>query len=392
MKKNKRILIFSLAYEPFVGGAEIAIKEITNRIENVEFDLITLRFDRNLAKFEKINNVNVHRIGFALKNPTMADLSKFPLKLNKYFYVFLSFLKAQKLNKKYKYDGIWAMMAAYAGFGAMFFKWKNSQIPFLLTLQEGDPIGYIKHRVRFVRFFFAQIFKKADYLQAISNYLLDFGKSMGFTGDGVLIPNAVDVDHFSKDYPREELDKLKKALNKKESDKFIITTSRLVKKNAISDVIKSLKYLSDDFKFLILGQGPDKEKLISLAKQEKVFDRVKFLGLVDHKELPKYLKISDVFIRPSLSEGMGNSFIEAMASKIPVLATPVGGIVDFLFGKKTGLFVKVKNPKDIAEKIKLLLSDDKLREKIVQNAYEMVKNKYDWKLIASEMNKIFQKM
>ena len=66
-KKVKKILIFSLAYYPnFVGGAEVAIKEITDRIspEDFEFHMITLRFDSRLPKTEKIGNIFVHRIGF----------------------------------------------------------------------------------------------------------------------------------------------------------------------------------------------------------------------------------------------------------------------------------------------------------------------------------------
>ncbi|MCG2695311.1 hypothetical protein L6261_04530, partial [Candidatus Parcubacteria bacterium] len=65
----KKILIFSTVYYPFVGGAEVAIKEITDRIGDIEFDMVTLRFDKNLPKFEKIGNVNVYRIGFVSNSP-----------------------------------------------------------------------------------------------------------------------------------------------------------------------------------------------------------------------------------------------------------------------------------------------------------------------------------
>ena len=59
----KKILIFSTAYYPFVGGAEVAVKEITDRISATQFDLITARFRRNLPKVEKIGAVNVYRLG-----------------------------------------------------------------------------------------------------------------------------------------------------------------------------------------------------------------------------------------------------------------------------------------------------------------------------------------
>ena len=110
----KKILIFSTAYLPFIGGAEIAIKEITNRIKDIQFDLITLRFDRNLPKFERVGKVNVYRIGFTMNKPAMADMVKWPLKLNKYFFPFLACAKACRLHRRNQYAGIWAMMAAYA--------------------------------------------------------------------------------------------------------------------------------------------------------------------------------------------------------------------------------------------------------------------------------------
>ena len=76
----KRILIFSLAYYPrHVGGAEVALKEITDRLspEEIEFHIVTLRFDSNLPKTEKIGNTVVHRIGFSRPSPSMSDLKKF---------------------------------------------------------------------------------------------------------------------------------------------------------------------------------------------------------------------------------------------------------------------------------------------------------------------------
>lgn len=399
---KKKILIFSLVYYPdVVGGAEVAIKEITDRVSprDVEFDMVTLRFDSNLPKFEKIGNVNVHRIGFTAKSPKIADLVKFPLNLNKYLFTFISCIKASQLHKERKYDSIWAMMANYAGFGAMFFKASHPSVKYLLTLQEGDPIDYIKRRVRFVYPLFVRIFTKADFVQPLSKYLAGFARDMGYKGPMKIVPNAVNTAHFSKEFGAGELNELKTKLGKKADDIYIITTSRLVLKNAADDVIKSLVFLPPNYKFLILGIGPDMDMLKELGKKEDVSERVKFLGQVDHKEMPKYLKVSDVFIRPSLSEGFGNSFIEAMAADIPVVATEAGGIPDFLFDpdinpdhEPTGLFCKIRDPKDIARQIKRFMEDTVLREKIIKNAKKMVMAKYDWSMIADDMENIFKEL
>lgn len=392
VKPKKRILIFSLVYYPrFVGGAEIAMKEITDRIspDDFEFDMVALRLDSALPRFEKVGNIGVHRVGFTMKHKESADSLRFPLFLNKYFFPFTGFWKANQLEKSRHYDSIWCMMASYNGFAALFFKLAHPAIPYLLSLQEGDPISYIKKRVSVLYPLFKKIFTKADTVQTISNYLADFARQMGYEGNIEVVPNGVDVAHFSKKYSLAELHDLKERLGKKTGDKFVITTSRLVVKNAVSDIIKSLKYLPDNVKFLVLGGGYEMKALKKLADNEGLSGRIQFLGFVSHEDMPQYLQISDVFVRPSLSEGFGNSFIEAMAAGLPVVATPVGGIVDFLKDGETGLFCEVSNPQSIADKINTFLNDDSLREKIIAHAAKMVVERYEWNKISRDMLKIF---
>lgn len=367
------IIIFSTAYFPFVGGAEIAVKEITDRINNFQFDMVTARLDGKLPKFEKIGNINVHRVGFGI-----------PM-LDKYLLPFLGCFKACNLYKKNHYRVLWSIMASYAGFGALFFKILHPKIPFVLTLQEGDAEKHILKQVGVFYPLWKKIFKKADLIQTISNYLADFAKRHGAVCPVEVVPNGADMEKFfvfNDQFSKSDL-------NLKEDEKIIITTSRLVEKNGISDLIESLRYLRGNVKLLILGTGPLEENLKLKTKNLNLGNRVIFLGQVDHKEMIKYLKISDVFIRPSLSEGMGNSFIEAMAAGIPVIGAPVGGIVDFLKDGETGLFCKVHDPESIAEKTEILLKDNRLRQRIISNARELVFKKYDWDKISSQINALF---
>lgn len=399
----KRILIFSLAYYPkHIGGAEVAIKEITDRInpEEIQFDIICLRFDSSLPKEEKIGNVFIHRIGFVKDNPTMAELKKLPLNVNKLLFQFLAATKALELHKKNKYDAIWAMMAHSSGVPAAIFKIFNPEVPYLLTLQEGDPLDYIKRKMLPLWPLFKRAFAKADFVQAISSFLGAFSRHMGFNGPLEIIPNAVDVKKFSKEIPEKELNKLKSKIGKSSGDVFLITASRLVPKNGLGDVIKALALLPGNVKFLILGDGPLEHELKLKAKSLKLEARINFLGQVTHEELPKYLKISDIFIRPSLSEGMGNSFIEAMAAGVPVIATQEGGIADFLFDpdrnpdkEPTGLAVNPRDPEGIAKAVKRYIDNPALKARIIENGRKMVFEKYDWDLIARNMKeKVFDRL
>jgi glycosyltransferase involved in cell wall biosynthesis len=369
---SKRILIFSLAYYPLVGGAEVAVKEITDRLRDIEFDMVTRRFDESHLPFEMIGRVHVHRVA--------GSKNMFPFK---------AFMLARKLDKRRKYTHIWAIMANWAGFAALFYKYFFPRVRYVLTLQEGDPLKYIEKKVLFVYPLWKQIFRKADVVQAISRFLGRWAKDKGYKGRVDVIPNGVNVKSFSG---RKKV--------RKDFDVVLITTSRLVEKNGIGDVIEALRYMPENVKFNILGTGPLEESLKQKVVSLGLDTRVKFLGFVDQSEIPKHLHESDIFIRPSLSEGMGNSFIEAMAAGLPVIATEVGGIPDFLFDPDrnphkppTGLYVDVHDPRGIAKQVERLMKDVNLRETIVSNGKRLAKESYDWDLIAKEMErKVFDRV
>lgn len=396
--RKKRVLIFSLTYFPkYVGGAEVAIQEITDRLPEYEFHMVTLRFDSALPKTEKIGNVIVHRIGFSRRDPSLEDLQAFPLKLNKYFFQGLAPLYALRLNAKYGYDGVWAMMAHATGIAAALFKLAVPYVPYVLTLQEGDPPEHIERLARPVWPLFKYAFTAADRIQVISNFLGTWAKRMGAKAEPIVIPNAVNAKHFATEYPEAELDALKKKLGKKKGDVFLITTSRLVYKNAVDEVIRALPLLPKKIRFLVLGVGPDEKMLKDIAFREGVSERVEFLGQIGHEELPKYLKISDIFIRASRSEGMGNSFVEAFAAGIPVIATQEGGIADFLFDAKrnpekpaTGWAVSKNSPTEIAEAVKEILAHPEEARATVARAKALAFSDYDWDHIARAMReKVF---
>ncbi len=389
----KKILIFSLVYYPrYIGGAEVAIKEITERIspEDIQFDMITLATD--LPQTEIFGNVTVHRI-----LPRLSHFSeRFNIRIAHYFYPFAAFLKARRLHAKYHYHGVWAMMANYAGFAALFFKYFYPEVPFLLSLQEGDPISHIKRRVGVLFPLYRAIFTQADRLQAISKYLARLAHEMGHLKEVLVIPNGADLSLFSRKLKDEEREYAMDKIGKTEESVVLFTASRLVEKNAVDDVIRSLPLLPENVVFSIAGDGPLRKDLEKLASSLKVRERVRFLGFVEREELPFLFSVADIFIRPSLSEGLGISFIEAMAARVPLIATQVGGIVDFLFDpeknpqkKPTGLAVEMRNPQSIAEAVSRYQGDSALKKEVVENAFHLAKERYDWRMVADDMKSKF---
>lgn len=398
---KKKILIFSLAYYPrHIGGAEIAIKEITDRIspEEYEWHLVCNRYDSTLPKKEQIGNVMVYRIGWATRSPTMADLSKLPLHLNKILYQWQAFWFAKKLHHQEKFAGIWAMMAHATGVPAAKFKKVFPDVKYILTLQEGDPPAYIEKKMKWFGRAFDDAFTKADVVQVISTFLSRWAKAKGFGGEPILIPNAVNTKHFMNKYSVEEIEEARNEIGKKAGDVFLVTTSRLVHKNAIDDVIRALPLLPKNVHFLVCGTGPDESLLQNLINELDLSGRVHLYGHIDHSIMPKYLKACDMFIRPSRSEGMGNSFVEAMVAGLPVIATQEGGIADFLFDTKrnpdketTGWAVDANSPEQIAEAVKDIMSNPQKVAEVTAIAKAMAIEKYDWDLVATRMeNEVFK--
>ena len=373
--QEPRILIFSMTYLPFVGGAEMAVKEITDRLNGFNFDLITTRLDKKLPKFEKIGNINVSRVGRGWI-------------LDKYLFPFLAYLKAKKLHRENDYQIIQAIMAFYAGLAALFFKRKYPRVKYLLTMQSGDSDFFIWLRTWFWYPLYRQIYTKPDYIQAISHFLLARAQKYGYRGEGEIVSNGVDIEKFKKQ-DSQIVQGLKSELGIKPEEKVILTVSRLVKKNGVDDLIKAGKLLDFPFKMIIIGKGSEERKLKGLAKEIK--DKVVFLGHIQYDDLPKYYSIADVFVRPSLSEGFGNVFLEALACGVPIIGTATGGsAVRVFFENKAGLSCDVNNPKHIAKQIKMSVSND--ISKSVQSGQKIIEKGYTWDIVARKMGKLYQKL
>ncbi|HEY9480937.1 MAG TPA: glycosyltransferase family 4 protein [Candidatus Paceibacterota bacterium] len=375
---SRRILIFSLAYYPkHVGGAEVAIKEITDRNPDIEFDMLTAKLVSGLSSFERIGNVNVHRLGMG----SSVDKILFPM---------IGTWKAILLHRTRHYDLFWAMMVTFSSGVPYIMNILRRvvglpKVPVILTLQEGDSREHIRRkRFGLIGLSWKCALLRTDLVTVISRYLEGEARAYGYHGPVALVPNGVDVAAFTKPSGFARIE-VRKELGFSESDRVIVTASRLVLKNAVGDLVEALTYMPEDVKLLVIGSGELEDSLKKSAAYFGVASRVVFKGFVPHKDLPRYLHACDVFVRASLSEGFGNSFVEAMAAGVPVVATPVGGIVDFLRDKETGLFCEPGKPEDIARKIEIYLHDRILRDEIVENARVMVLARYDWNLVAKDM-------
>lgn len=175
--------------------------------------------------------------------------------------------------------------------------------------------------------------------------------------------------------------------------KVILFVGRLAEKKGAEYLIRAMRNLNA--KLVIVGDGPEKEKLMHLA--EKTESDIEFAGAKNKQELSVMYASCDIFCIPSVvakdgdKEGLPVALIEAMASGAAVVGTAVGGISEVLIHKKNGLVVLEKNVKELESAISLLLNNDELRSELAQEARKSAE-KYDFIQIGKRYKKIIDEI
>jgi glycosyltransferase involved in cell wall biosynthesis len=269
-------------------------------------------------------------------------------------------------------------------------------------LQDGDPYEKV-----FERWFIRPIapllnygFRTASIIQTISIFLAQWPRMRGYTGPIELIYNGANPRDIKDAVPVHEVEEMKKELGKKPGDIFLVNTSRLVHQKAFDDTIRALTKLPSNVKLVAVGSGADEANLKKLAADLGVGNRVIFTGQVDRGVVTLYRRACDIFVAPSRSEGLGNAFISALASRLPLIATQVGGMADYVFDEAhnpnrepTAWVVDPDSPDQIAEKVKEIIAHPEKASQISAYAREMVEEKYDWDIIAVQMReRVFAKV
>jgi len=155
---------------------------------------------------------------------------------------------------------------------------------------------------------------------------------------------------------------------------------------AIPSVIKEFP----DVKFLIAGEGSEKERLKKMAEELNIIKNVLFIGEILNDALPDYLNISDVYVSTSLSDaGISSSTAEAMACGLPVIVTDSGENKNWINDGESGFIIPVKSPEILSEKIIYLLKNPKKMENFGENARKMIIENNDYCNEMTKMEKLY---
>ena len=373
-----RILVFTTFYVPLSGGAEIALHELMRHLPDIDFDVITVRGRGHLPRFEATDNVTLYRLGLGI--PT-----------DKYVFPCTAYRLGVQLVRSDDYAAILSIMASYAGLAAARLHERFPCIPMILNLQEGRDFSqfraFVKNRL------FRRIVARADRITAISRHLVNIAQQFGARSEIVeTIPNGVDLARFGAPHSRNTLESIRKKIGVAHNEYLLISTSRFEEKNGLEHIIRALPYILErhSVKLLLLGNGSLTSRLQQIARSLNLASRVILHSPLSHARLVSYLAAADVFVRPSLSEGFGNSFIEAMAAGVPVVATQVGGIADFLRPGENGIVCEPNNARSVASAILYILDKPILRHRLIA-AGRVTAAEYGWENIAAAYRGVFSR-
>lgn len=352
-------------YPPLGGGGGVIFSHIAEELaKKHNVDVITTGM-KGLPEYEEQDGIRIHRVrvmGRADKaTATLSSLLSFPV---------TSILKGIPLCQSNKYDVMNTHFAVPTGPTGLVLS-KLFGIPNILTIHGGDIYDPSKslspHRNFFLRKAVAYILNHSTHVLAQSTdvraRVLDI---YGVKREIDVIPWGLKEPHYER-AGREKLGL--------DNDDFVITAiGRLVKRKGLEYLVHAVAMSQiPAIKVLLIGDGPEKDGLKSLAEESGIGKQVILCGAVSEEKKFQYLEASDIFALPSLHEGFGIVFLEAMHCGLPIITTDTGGQTDFIMDGRNGFLVPVGDSETLAARIKELYENHDLRKSMSANNLEDIK-------------------
>jgi glycosyltransferase involved in cell wall biosynthesis len=203
-----------------------------------------------------------------------------------------------------------------------------------------------------------------------------------------IVPNGVDTQRFN---PSKNCEQLKRQIGM-DNKLCVLFVGRLIPRKGLHYLVKAAKQIIKEFnqtKFLIAGNGPQRNSLIAHLEKMNLTSNFVFLGDISENALPALYSCADVFVLPSIQEGLGIALLEAQATAKPIVAFDVGGVSEAVLDKKSGLLVK-PDSHELADAIMKLLASFSLREKMGRTGRQFVVNNFSWDVCAQKMLHVYR--
>ena len=384
MDKKIRVLFFNYEYPPLGGGAANATRYIFQEFakrNDIEISLITSGVGKEYSRETLGENIVIHKLPIG-KNPQKLHYQS---QKELIIYFWKAFWFSRQLLKKESFDLSHSFFSVPCGLLSWWLK-KIKKIPYVVSLRGADVPGY-SERFAFIYKILTPIIKliwqEAHFVVSNSQGLKDLANQSAPKQAIDIIYNGIDVNEF---FPRSDWEK---------ATQNIITVSRLTKRKGIEYLISAISEVKKSFpgvKLFLAGDGDYRESLSGLVSHLELEETVIFLGLVPHEELPAQVyQKADLFVLPSLNEGMSNTMLEALASGLPLIATPTGGSEELIEEGKNGFIVPMKDPSALAEKIKFIFEQEKERIRMGINSRKKAEE-LSWQKVMEKYLELYRKI
>ncbi|HRY31077.1 MAG TPA: glycosyltransferase family 4 protein [Candidatus Paceibacterota bacterium] len=363
----KKILMLNYEFPPLGGGAGNAtyylLKEFA-KDPDLEIDLVTSSVNEfKVEQFSK--NIKIHFLDIGKRGNLHYQSNKDLL-----FYSWRAYRYAKKLMKQNKFDLCHAFFGIPCGYIAM-----KLGLPYIVSLRGSDVPFYNKRFYWLDKLIFKslskKVWKRAKSVIANSEDLKNLAFKTALKQDIGVIYNGVDLEEFKPTAAKVQSKNLR-----------LISTGRLIERKGYEYSIRAISGMKNVVLTLV-GDGNLAPRLKSLAKECN--SNVNFVGKKEHSEIVSLLQQSDVFVLPSLNEGMSNSILEAMAVGLPIIATNTGGSAELV--KDNGFVVSMRSAEELKGAIEMYNKDAELLKR-QSSASLFLAAKIDW---ANAANKYKQK-
>jgi sugar transferase (PEP-CTERM/EpsH1 system associated) len=268
---------------------------------------------------------------------------------------------------------------------------KLARVPRVIHSEHGRDIHTMHSDPWRRRVFRRFCYSLADEVFAVSQELREhYAKQVGISPARLnVIPNGVDVDRFRPNESSRQ--SLRQQIGAADSEIVIGTVGRLDPVKDHATLLQAAGQLIDDgmsLRVVIVGDGPERERLLAtIESSPSLRNRVTLAGESANPEA--WLNSFDVFVLPSLSEGMSNTILEAMATELPSVVTSVGANPDLIEDGKTGFLINPRDAGSLANRIHKLAEDRDLRATLGKQARQKVESEFSLQRMLENYSRLY---
>ena len=381
-----RIGLFTDAYYPIIGGVTISVATLSRELKKLGHDVVVI--------------TNGHELATYSEDVVRFKGTRYPMKGMKEFR--FGKVTNRKINeiKKFNFDIIHCHTEFSMGrLGRKAAKRFNIPVVHTYHTMYEDYIHFItkvfRSPLRILSKWYSKSFAdSADKVIFPTMKVKRAFDGYGYTKESYIIPTGIYLEKFRRDnYKKLYYNKMREKLGIKEDDFVLLFLGRMSREKSVCSLLKEFKKVAkfgDNIKLLLVGGGPDLNHFKELANELEINDKVIYTGMVAPFDIALYYHISDLFVNFSVTETQGLTYIEALASGVPLLVKYDDNLEGVIHPGENGY--SFTDDLDFSSLFNMIYNDKALFKKIKDNASKAYIEKFSAENYALNVEKIYNSL